>query len=85
MRGAHQAKRKAVREWVRQDRVRLCEMQSCCEARHVCIGFCWSGGGVLEGAVEYELGCSAEAAQDMSKGGEKGAGDVRKDEGKGDG
>jgi len=51
----------------------------------MCIGFCWSGGSVLEGAVEYELGCSAEAAQDMSKGGEKGTGDVRKDEGKGDG
>jgi len=83
--GAHQAKCKAVREWVRQDHVRLCKMQSCCKAHHVCIGFCWSGGGVLEGAVEYKLGYSAEAAQDMSKGGEKGMGDVHKDEGKGDG
>ena len=40
---------------------------------------------MLEGAVEYKLGYSAEAAQDMSKGGEKGMGDVHKDEGKGDG
>ena len=40
---------------------------------------------MLEGAVEYKLSCRAEAAQDMSKGGEKGAGDVRKDKGKGDG
>jgi len=77
-----------VRERVRRDRERrheLCEMRSCCEARHACVGFCCGGAGVLEGAVEHELGCSAEAARDMSKGGEQGAGDVRKDEGKGGG
>jgi len=29
--------------------------------RHTRICFCWSGGGVLEGAVEHELGRGAEA------------------------
>ena len=94
--GAHQAQReaedeaegRAMRKRVRRDRERrheLCKMRSCCEACHACVGFCCGGAGVLEGVVEHELGCSAEAAQDMSKGGEQGAGDVRKDEGEGGG
>ena len=46
-------------------------------SRHTCVSFCWSGGGggVLEGAVEHESGRSAEAAQDMGKDVEQGAGD----------
>jgi len=89
--GAHQcevedkAKGRAMRKWVHQDREQcheLCEMRGCCKASHTCVGFCWSGGGVLKDAVEHKLGCSAEAAQDMGKGMEQSMGGVRKDKGK---
>ncbi len=60
-------------ERVRRDREcrhELCEMRSRREARQTCVCFCWGGGGVLEGAVEHELGRGAEAARDAGEGGE---------------